>query len=97
MGKPYEFHFQEGFGGQSISIEVDGLPNRQFLARTRMQIGLAQIETLSLKVGQTVTVNIPELSLSQSHKVTKQHRWISVNLINLSLILKGLDASPGYV
>lgn len=97
MGTGVEFHFQEGFTGQLVILAVDGKVHLSSELKTRLQIGLALIETLELASGQTITIEVPDLQLQQSHEVVPSDQWISVNLVEHALVVQQEERSPGYV
>ena len=92
-----ELHLQEGFAGETVVIEVDGVEIVRVEARTRMQIGLAHIEKLGLKPGQTVAVRLPDLNLLTEHRVVAGRPFIQVTLENGALRVKAAETSPGYL
>ena len=92
----YEFHFQEGFTGQTVTLAVDGRTRESFPARTRLQTGLARIESLPLEPGQTVTIAVPDLKLHETYLVAKGDRWIAINLVGPALVVRPTQRSPGY-
>jgi hypothetical protein len=97
MAKNYEFHFQEGFAGETVTVAVDGQTRVSFKARTRLQTGLARIESLQLDPGQTVAIAVPELALHQTYRVAEGDRWITINLVGGALVVRPAQASPGYL
>jgi hypothetical protein len=97
MSDPCEFHFQEGFAGEVVTLEVDGREVARFSARTRLQTGLAQVERLELDIGQVVTVRVPERSSSERYQRVPGDRWVTVNLAGGKLSVRSVEASPGYV
>lgn len=97
MGKCYEFHFQEGFTGQTVSLAVDGETHVRFEAHTRLQTGLARIETLELDPDQTVTIAVPDRALHEKYHVAEGDRWISINLVGRTLVVRPEQRSPGYL
>jgi hypothetical protein len=97
MGKTCEFHFQEGFTGNTVELAVDGKSSARFEARTRVQIGLARIETLALEAGQTVSIALPALGLKRDFLVSAADRWVTVNVADNTLVVQSVQAGPGYV
>lgn len=97
MSAAREFHFQEGFAGEAVSIAVDGVERARFDARTRLQTGLARIETLDLEPGRSVVIAIPALSLRQEIVVAPEDRWVTVNLVDRKLVVRRAKGGPGYV
>jgi hypothetical protein len=92
-----ELHFQEGFGGETLVVAVDGVEVARFIAKTRMQIGLAHIEKLTLKVGQTVTIRLIENAVEASHVVEAGKPFIQVMIEVGALRIQSTERSPGYV
>lgn len=97
MGKSVELHFQEGFTGHVVRVTVDGEVHSSSELKTRPQLGLAKIETLEVEGGQSVTIDIPDLKVRQTHVVAESDQWISVNLMGRSLAVEAEGRSPGYV
>ncbi len=97
MGKSVEFHFQEGFKGQIVTLTVDGKVQLSSETQTRLQIGLARIETIELTSGRTVIIELPDLKIMQTYEVAESDYWISVNLIDHSLVIRPEGQSPGYL
>ena len=97
MSRPYEFHFQEGFSGETVLLSAAGRPPVRFQASTRQQIGLARIETLLLEPGETVTITLPDLPASASYRAEEQDDCITVNLAGGRLIVQAVRQRPGYL
>jgi len=97
MAMDCELHLQEGFTGETVVIEVDGQEITRVEARTRMQIGLAHIEKLSLTPGQMVAIRLPGVNLSAEHRVTAGRPFIQVTLENGALRFKATEFTPGYL
>ncbi|MEE8104170.1 MAG: hypothetical protein V3T86_01395, partial [Planctomycetota bacterium] len=98
----YELHFQEGFGGETVEVLVDGVVAARFEARTRNQIGLAHIEKLELSPGQEVTVRLQRPPICKKFRLTKANRFAKVNLREKeteggALHVDLADVAPGYV
>lgn len=92
-----ELHFQEGFGGETVVVTVDGAEVARVMARTRMQIGLAHIETLRLTPGQTVTIGLPEQSLVAVHAIEAGKPFVQIALEGGALRIRSSETSPGYM
>lgn len=98
MSSPREFHFQEGFSGQTVLIGLDGREVAGFVASTRLQLGLAKLQVVQAADGQRVDIAIPELALKQSVTLQAQDLWFTVNLQDGSqLVLQRAASAPGYV
>lgn len=97
MRQSVEFHFQEGFRGETVTVESGGKHLVQAALRTRLQTGLAHIEKADLAVGQTVVVAIPELQLEAKYTIAGNDRWITVNVADRSLTIRSVPDRPGYV
>lgn len=92
-----ELHLQEGFAGETVDIEVDGVQVARIAARTRMQTGLAHIEKLALQPGQTVTVRLHASNLFGQHTVAAGQPYIQVTLDHGALRIRASAALPGYL
>lgn len=92
-----EFHFQEGFTGETVTLSVDGEVRAQFEARTRLQTGLARIESLELTPGQTVAIAVSAPGLGAKHRAAAGDRWITVNRVDGTLVVQSATRRPGYV
>lgn len=97
LSKPCEFHFQEGFSGETVTLVVDGETRVRFEARTRLQTGLAQIETLVLDPGQTVTIAVLNPALRDDYRVAEGDRWVTINMVDRALVVRSAQRMPGYV
>ena len=97
MGNRCEFHFQEGFTGQTVTVTVEGRAPMRFEVHTRLQTGLARIEKLELNPGQTVTIAMPDLLLRHDYRVGEDDRWITINLVGRALVVRPEQRSPGYL
>jgi len=96
MPRSLELHLQEGFSGQAVIVAVDAQVCARFDARTRLQLGLAHVETLSVEPGQTVTVEVPSLGLRQAYAVADQDTILTANLVDHALILRPARGPVGY-
>lgn len=92
-----EFHFQEGFNGETVEVRVEGESCLKFEAKTRMQLGLARIETLQLQKGQLVSIVIAALGLYQDIRIGSAERWVTVNIADHTLVVRSVQEMPGYV
>lgn len=97
MSHSCELHFQEGFAGDMVTLEIDGKASARFEARTRPQIGLARIETLRLEAGQSVAITVPGKGLKAEYCVDEGDRWITINIVGRSLVLRPAREEPGYL
>ncbi len=97
MPTQYELHLQEGFSGEGVEVLVDGETVAEFEARTRMQIGAAHVEKLTLDPGQTVTVRIRDRDIQGSITATSGKHFIIVNMSGSLLNMKSSDERPGYI
>ena len=97
MSQAYEFHFQEGFSGQTVTIAVAGIEIARVEAKTRYQTGLARIEKLELVSGQEVTLGLKALNLSESFILDSQSTYVIINLEDDKLVVRFENASPGYL
>ncbi len=92
-----EFHFQEGFSGEPVDIILDGEQIAHFEARTRLQLGLAHIVTHEIHPGQTVKICVGDIGLENSFQVEEVGAFITINIVDGSLIVENIDIRPGYV
>lgn len=98
MGQIYEFHFQEGFTGEIVTLAINGEIRVQFAARTRLQTGLAHIEQLKLELGELVSISVPDLAISSEYRVVEgDYCWVTINLIGKQLDVQRANRCPGYV
>ena len=97
MVEDYEFHFQEGFTGETIDIRVNGAEVSRFAATTRLQIGLAHIERLRLSPGDTIQISIQASGTSLVLAVNSEERYIFVNLVQNKLEITPSKHAPGYL
>ncbi|WP_316290898.1 hypothetical protein [Aestuariicoccus sp. MJ-SS9] len=66
----FEFQFTEGFTGQTVTLVVDAEPRAEFLARTKLMTGLANIMPLSLPDGKEVTLRVADASRPETKPVS---------------------------
>jgi hypothetical protein len=97
MGKQCEFHFQEGFSGELVTVAVDGVLRAQFEARTRLQTGVAHIELVAVAPGQTVTIAVPIHSVHGEYQISESDHWVTINLVDNKLVIQRSEGSPGYL
>jgi hypothetical protein len=97
MGELIELHFQEGFTGDDVDIYVEGKPVAHFAARTRLQTGLAHIETLDVPVGATVEIAIPARGCRNRISITKETSHVTINLEDQQLRIQSSKETPGYL
>lgn len=97
MGQSIEFHFQEGFAGETVTVRSDGATLVNETMRTRLQTGLAHIATVELAAGKTAIVAVPDKNLESKHAIVDTDRWIAVNLVDRSLKVRSVPDRPGYV
>lgn len=76
---------------------MDGDVRAAFVARTRLQTGLAAIQTVSVHPGQTLTVRIGQSAQHCRQVVTADLRWVTVNFVDEQLVLATVDRMPGYL
>jgi len=97
VGKQCEFHFQEGFAGELVTVAVDGVLRVQFEARTRLQTGVAHIELVAVDPGQTVTIAVPIHSVQCEYRISGIDHWVTINLVDHKLVVQRSEGSPGYL
>ena len=97
MAEHIELHFQEGFSGEAVEVQVTGKAAAHFVARTKVQTGLAHIQKLELADGTTVRITVPATGAEASVKVSKASPHIAVNLVNKKLDIEAKKESPGYL
>ncbi len=97
MAAKIEFHFQEGFTGETVVLSVNGTELSRVTVQTRLQTGLAAIEAVEIAPGRSATITIPGTRLSATHTVTATDRWITVNRRGDALSMVSVSSSPGYV
>lgn len=93
----YELHLQEGFDGETLVVTVDTVEVARITARTRMQIGLAHIEKLTLKAGQTLTFRLLETTTQTRHLVAADTPFIQISLEDGVLHVSSTKTLPGYL
>ena len=97
MSSSIEVHFQEGFDGETVVLYVDDAEAGRLTARTRMQIGLAHIEKLQVRPGQTIAVRLPDQNISATHVVAQGKPFLQVNLEQGNLRIHATENTPGYM
>ncbi len=97
MTQSYELHFQEGFTGEAIEIRLDGKLVKTIKPKTRMQTGLAQIETIDAAPGQKVAVRAEESGESAELTLRKGQQFVNIARLAAGLVIESADVSPGYL
>lgn len=97
MPGDFELHFQEGFSGESVVVEVDGLPVSRFTANSRFQTGLAHIERVQITDGSEIKIAIPAAGAKATIKASRLTPYIVINLKDKRLLLEANAESPGYM
>lgn len=91
-----ELHLQEGFTGETVVIRLDGAVVGELTARTRMQLGLAHVERLRVRAGQTLSLAIPSARLEASLVLDAASSVVTANLAAGALRLAHPEAPPRY-
>jgi hypothetical protein len=94
---PIEFHFQEGFSGQTFEIIASGSICATVTARTRYQINLAHIETIELNESDEVVIRERAGQIETSVQIHHNKPFVVLNLVNGKLQVEETSQSPGYV
>ncbi len=92
-----EFHFQEGFTGQSFEILVAGKLRASVTARTRFQTGLAHIEPVMLRDGEEVIIRQKDTGAQRKVHLHPGRPFVTLTLVNGALKIDALDQTPGYL
>lgn len=95
--QPIEFHFQEGFSGQTFEIVASGRVCATVTVRTRYQIGLAHIETIELKDGAEVVIREQATQTETSIQIHHDKPFVVLKLVNGTLEAEAIGQSPGYL
>lgn len=95
--KPIEFHFQEGFSGQTFEIIASGHICARVTASTRYQIGLAHIETIELKDGEEVVIRDQTTQSQTFIQIHHDKPFVALKLVNGKLEAEASSQSPGYL
>ena len=97
MSHTIEIHLQEGFRGESVAIEIDGVAIARLQPRTRFQLGLAHIERVTAAAGQSLRIALPDLELEAEHRIRADDHWLVVNRRDHALTIRSVTDAPGYV
>lgn len=97
MSQQVELHFQEGFSGELVDVCVGDEVLTSFEAKTRYQISLAHIESLTLEPRRKVSIRIKELDLLKTFRLKAGVSFVTINLVDGALVIKQEESSPGYV
>ena len=92
-----ELHFQNGFSGETVEIEVDGRVASSFTARTRYQINLAHIEAVELTRGQEVVVRLPDLGISVRIPAAGSRKYYEISKSDEQIHVNATDDLPKYL
>lgn len=93
----FEFHFKEGFTGQTLEIVSSGRVRATVTARTRLQIGLAHIETIELDDGEEVLIREKSTNTETSIRVHHGKPFVVVQWVDGKLEAEAVGQSPGYL
>jgi hypothetical protein len=97
MSQTYELHFREGFGGDHVTILVDGKPVKQLDLTTRMQLGLAHIEKVELKPKQKLSIQLKDHADLSNIPLNKKSPYIKIDKEEDAVAIEPTDVSPGYL
>jgi len=92
-----ELHFQDGFSGETVEVEVDGTLVARFVAKTRYQINLAHIEAVELAHGQTLTIRLVETGVSVGIPVVGAEKYYEISNISGQISVNPTDELPKYL
>jgi hypothetical protein len=92
-----EFHFQEGFTGQTFEILVAGKLRASVTARTRFQTGLAHIEPVMLHDQEEVIIRQQDTGAQQKVHLHLGRPFVTLTLVNGTLKIDDRDQTPGYL
>jgi hypothetical protein len=93
----FEFHFREGFTGQTFEIVSAGIVRATVTARTRLQIGLAHIEAIELHDGEEVLIRQKATQNETSIRVHHDRPFVVLQWVNGKLEAEAIGQSPGYL
>jgi hypothetical protein len=91
------FHFKEGFTGQTLEIVASGRVRATVTARTRLQIGLAHIETIALDDGEEVLIREKGTNTETSIRADHGKPFVIVQRVDGKLEAEAIGQSPGYL
>lgn len=93
-----EFHWQEGFYQQPVSMAAGGKVVAEFDATTRLQTGLANIVTLDLQNGEEVMLTVGgDPAGAATVTVDAARPYVTVNWVDGELRFDMVDRQPGYL
>jgi hypothetical protein len=91
-----ELHFQERFSGEAIEIEVDGGKVAAFSAKTRYQIGLAHVETISVLDNSKIKLRISD-SFTEEFEPVKGITYYLVRKTDKRITVTPSHEMPKYM
>jgi hypothetical protein len=93
----YEFHFQEGFTGQTFQIIASGLILATVTATTRLQVGLAAIEAIQLQDGEEVLIRQKDTKAETLIRVHQDKPIVTLRWVNGQLEVRATGQPQGYL
>jgi len=99
MAETVSIHFQEGFSGETVELWRGEERVGRWLLQTRMQIGLAHIETITVEPGERLRVTLPGTGALTSFVAPDANgaHVILVNHDGHELRVKTTEDEPGYL
>lgn len=93
----YEIHIQEIFQGEEIVLSINGLETARFEAHTRFQIGLAHVESIEIKEGDTITLKTEALNNEVQVTAETKKPFLAVTLHDGRLEANAKKSTPRYI
>lgn len=95
--QPVELHFTEGFAGEEITVSINEEEVRRFSAKTRFQIGVAEIVHLQVSPGDVVGISVGDLETEETITLAEPPLYVIVRFENGELILELTDEQQRYL
>lgn len=99
MSERVIIHFQEGFAGEAVELWQGRKRLGEWPMRTRLQTGVAHIESLELKPGTELRLAMPATGVKASLKAPQTggaHVFL-VNFDGQELRITEAEDEPGYL
>ena len=93
-----EFHFQEGFTGQAVTIMAEGTVLAELIAQTSLMTGLAEIVPLELRDGEEVWLRVgDDPALTERVSIDTSNPFVTIRMEEDGLHVEQVNRRPGYL
>lgn len=94
---PVELHFTDTFSGEEITVLLNGEEVQTFQAKTKFQIGLAEVIHLKSKTGDVIDIMLPQLDINERIILADPPRYIIIRLVDRKLMIEQTSQQQRYL